>query len=354
MPARDHVLLTGAERAALFGIPVDPDELARRYTLEAADLDLINQRRLDRNRLGVALQIALVRHPAMPLAQVLQMEGTPPAPLVAFLAGQLGLNPAVLADYASRTQTMTDHARLVADASGVRPPTRGDIATMIAAAEQAAAGTDAGLPIATGIIDTLRSASILSPMPSTIERAGIAGRSRARKSAAHMMVAGLNAEQIARVDALFGAEEGTRLGWLKAVPTATKAESVRDIVERLRVAHELGIPHDTGAHVHPARRHQFVREGRLSPAYLIARYTLPRRRAILVALLTDLEARLIDAALDMADKLIGGMFRRAKNTQGQLRRVVPRPCPAHAPVPHHHRRAERSGRTGCRSDPGAR
>lgn len=44
---------------------------------------------------------------------------------------------------------------------------------------------------------------------------------------------------------------------------------------------------------------------------------MPRRRAILVALLSDLEARLIDAALDMADKLIGGMFRRAKNTQGQ-------------------------------------
>lgn len=316
MPARDHVLLTDAERTGLFGIPGDPDELARRYTLEAADLDLINQRRLDRNRLGMALQVALLRHPGMPLAQVTQIEGGAPAALVAFLARQLGLNPAVLADYASRTQTMTDHARLVAAALGVRPPTRADIATMIAAAEEAAAGTDAGLPIATGIIDALRSADILLPMPSTIERAGIAGRSRARKNAAHMMVAGLNAEHIARVDALFGAEDGTRLNWLKTVPTATKAESVRDIVERLRAVRELGIPHDAGVRVHSARRHQFVREGRLSPAYLIARYTLPRRRAILVALLTDLEARLIDAALDMADKLIGGMFRRAKNTQG--------------------------------------
>ena len=187
---------------------------------------------------------------------------------------------------------------------------------MIEAAEQAAAGTDAGLPIATGIVDALRSAAILLPMPSTIERAGIAGRSRARKNAAHMMVAGLNAEQVTKIDALCGAEEGARLSWLKAVPTATKAESVLDIVERLRIVRELGIPHDAGVRVHPARRHQFVREGRLSPAYLIARYTLLRRRAILVALLTDLEARLIDAALDMTDKLIGGMFRRAKNTQG--------------------------------------
>jgi TnpA family transposase len=35
----------------------------------------------------------------------------------------------------------------------------------------------------------------------------------------------------------------------------------------------------------------------------------------LVAFLVDLEARLVDAALDMADKLIGGMFRRAKTAQ---------------------------------------
>ena len=40
MPARDHVLLTDAERPGLFGMPVSPDELTRRYTLEAADLDL--------------------------------------------------------------------------------------------------------------------------------------------------------------------------------------------------------------------------------------------------------------------------------------------------------------------------
>ena len=84
MSARDHVLLTEAERTALFGIPIEPDELARRYTLEKADLDLINQRRLDRNRLGVALQVALLRHPGMPLAQVLQIGGAAPTPLVPF------------------------------------------------------------------------------------------------------------------------------------------------------------------------------------------------------------------------------------------------------------------------------
>lgn len=52
-----------------------------------------------------------------------------------------------------------------------------------------------------------------------------------------------------------------------------------------------------------------------SPTYLIERCAPNRRRATLVALLIDLENRLTDAALDMADKLIGGAFTRAKNSK---------------------------------------
>jgi hypothetical protein len=43
----------------------------------------------------------------------------------------------------------------------------------------------------------------------------------------------------------------------------------------------------------------------------MGRYTVQRRRAILVASVIDLEMRLTDAALDMADKPIGGLFARA-------------------------------------------
>lgn len=53
------------------------------------------------------------------------------------------------------------------------------------------------------------------------------------------------------------------------------------------------------------------------PAYLIERYAASRRRATLVACLIDLEERLTDAAIEMADKLIGTAFSRAKNTQAR-------------------------------------
>ena len=55
-------LLTDEERQALFGIPTDPDGLARCFTLSRSDRDLVAERRSDASRLGYAVQLALLRH----------------------------------------------------------------------------------------------------------------------------------------------------------------------------------------------------------------------------------------------------------------------------------------------------
>jgi len=65
-------LLTDEERRALFGIPLDPDGMARRFTLSRADQDLVADRRRDSNRIGFAVQLALLRHPGIALAQLEQ------------------------------------------------------------------------------------------------------------------------------------------------------------------------------------------------------------------------------------------------------------------------------------------
>src|SRR5215469_17036568 len=69
-------LLTDEERRLLFGVPGDPDALARHYTFTRSDQDLVASRRGDTNRLGFAVQLALLSHPGMGLVQ---MEGGCPA-----------------------------------------------------------------------------------------------------------------------------------------------------------------------------------------------------------------------------------------------------------------------------------
>jgi TnpA family transposase len=63
-------LLSAEERRHLFGAPTDRDALARLYTFGSADLGLIEARREERNRLGFAVQLALIRHPGLTLAQI--------------------------------------------------------------------------------------------------------------------------------------------------------------------------------------------------------------------------------------------------------------------------------------------
>lgn len=320
MMKRKHQLLTESERDQILAIPIDRDQLARLYTFEASDMEIIGARRERRNRLGVALQLALLRHPGTTLAQVIRDHGAIPHHLTDFVAEQLGLRVADLADYAARDQTMTDHARDLAANLGVRAPTRADVPLMIEAAAKTAWATDKGVTIVNGVIAALRGARILLPSISTIERASIAGRARARKQAAHALTAALSAEQLDTLDRIFDDTETngvSRLTLLKTIPVAAKPDHIRQILECLRQVRAIGIAPGAADDIHADRFRQFVREGWASPAYMIERYAPLRRRATLVAFLIDLEERLTDSALEMADKLIGGAFTRAKNAQAR-------------------------------------
>ena len=307
-------LLTEEERRVVFGVPTDRDALARHYTLTRTDLDLVATRRGDPNRLGFAVQLVLLRHPGLPLAQI----GEPIDALADWMAVQIDVPTAAFAEYARRPQTMSDHAREVASALGLRAPTNSDLPDVIEAAAQAAWTTDRGLPIVAGIIAALRSAKIILPAPTVIERAAIAGRARARKRAADALLAGLTDAQLATLDNLpvIDGETGLApLAWLKTIPSSPKPDHVRDVIDKLRFVRNIGIEADAAGRIHETRFRQFTREGLASPTYLIERYAPHRRRATVAALLIELEVRLTDVALDMVDKLVGNAFTRGKNTK---------------------------------------
>ncbi len=307
-------LLTDDERRALVGIPLDDDSLARCFTLSRADQELVAARRRDSNRIGFAVQLALLRHPGIALAHLEQ----PIEPLVQWLARQLEIPAAPFAGYARRPQTITDHARLLAIMLGLRPSANTDLLMMIEAAAQAAWSTERGQPIAAAVVAALRASGIILPPSGVIERAAIAGRARARRHATDALLAGVSDEQIAKLDKLLAVDSSvnmTPFAWLKAMPVAPKADHIRELIERLRRVRSIGLQPDIAGRIHEERLRQFVREGYASDAHQLGRYAARRRRAILVATTLDLEARLTDAVLEMADKLIGGLFTKARNAR---------------------------------------
>ncbi len=115
MPTR---FLSDAELAQLAGFPADiaAEDLVTYFTLEADDARwAMRDHRGAANRLGLALQLCSLRW----LGFVPDDLTSAPPAAVARLAGQLGVDPSVLADYGGwQERTRTEHLREVLDRLG--------------------------------------------------------------------------------------------------------------------------------------------------------------------------------------------------------------------------------------------
>ena len=88
--------------------------MVRHWMLSQQDLDFVNERRRQQNRLGFAVQLCLLRYPGWPL----KPDEIPPANLLQFVSEQLAVNPEEIREYAKRDATRVEHLRLLANAYG--------------------------------------------------------------------------------------------------------------------------------------------------------------------------------------------------------------------------------------------
>jgi TnpA family transposase len=102
-------LLSSSQGAALEAIPIDRAGLIEHYALSDQDLSLIRRRRGAQNRLGLAVQLALLQYPG----RALLPNETPPAELLAFLARQLGLSASAWARYAERDEAFQSSGKAI-------------------------------------------------------------------------------------------------------------------------------------------------------------------------------------------------------------------------------------------------
>lgn len=100
-------LLTAAERGQILAIPAETDEMEALYTPSDTDMSLIRQRRGDANRLGFAIQLSLLRHPGIALAD----DSEVPSELIDWMASRLAVSIDVWDEYGTREETRQEHGR---------------------------------------------------------------------------------------------------------------------------------------------------------------------------------------------------------------------------------------------------
>jgi len=168
-------LLTASARQSLFEIPTDTVSLEKHYAFGSDDLELITSRRSNANRFGLALHLALLRHPG----QGWHDEEDLPEQLLDWIGQQLALPHSLISEYGSRPATRSSHRALAMAHLNLRPFSSEPFSQVLDIASRAAFDTDDGRIIMERLIDAIRAQDLVLPGTDTLERIGIAGRARA-------------------------------------------------------------------------------------------------------------------------------------------------------------------------------
>ena len=314
MPRRS--ILSTAERASLLALPDAEDELIRHYTLSDADLSLIRQRRGDANRLGVAVQLCLLRYPG----QGLLPDAAVSVSFLHWVGRQLRTDAACWPQYAEREETRREHLLELRAYLRVEPFGLAHYRQAVHAATELAMQTDKGIVLAASVLDALRHQHIIIPALDVIERVCAEAITRANRRIHEALSEPLSDTHRRRLDDLLKRRyngKTTWLAWLRQSPAKPNSRHMLEHIERLKAWQALDLPAGIERLVHQNRLLKIAREGgQMTPADL-AKFEPQRQYATLVALAIEGMATVTDEIIDLHDRILGKLFNAAKNKHQQ-------------------------------------
>ena len=314
MPRRS--ILSAAERESLLALPDTEDELIRHYTFNEPDLSMIRQRRGNANRLGVAVQLCLLRFPG----QGLLPDVTAPMPLLQWIGQQLRLDPACWPQYGKREETRREHLLELRTYLGMEPFGLPHYRQAVHTATELALQTDKGILLARDVLDSLRCRHIILPTLDVVERVCAEAITRANRRIYDALAAPLSDVHRHRLDDLLKRRDNgktTWLVWLRQSPAKPNSRHMLEHIERLKVLQALDLPLGIERLIHQNRLLKIAREGsQMTPADL-AKFESQRRYATLVALAIESMATVTDEIIDLHDRILGKLFNDAKKKHQQ-------------------------------------
>jgi len=315
MATKTPRLLRPEQRQLFTRVPdLSVREIARHYTFSPADLAIIARHRRDANRLGFAVQLALLRFPGRSLTDVPEV----PAAILTHIAEQVGVKVNAFDRYGLRENTLYEHLDQIRREFGFHTCTWTILRRLGRSLLPLALESDRAAPLIEVALERLRTDKVIAPGITTVEELVWVVLRLAERRVVRQVLEPLAPEQHAVLDALLHGEAAlnglTRLTWLRAAPEIASATSLCKVLERLAFVQGLHLPAPS-AQVSPHRLRQLARRCAQYEVQPLAKLAPGRRHTLLVAYLGELAHELTDQALDMFDKLIGEVLHKGERKQ---------------------------------------
>ena len=335
MPGYDKIptYLTSEQRHALTQIPSDLSDrdIARYYTFTEKERELISRRRRASNRLGFAVQLALLKFPGRTLMEVKEV----PRVVLTAIAEQVGVPASAFTGYGERENTLYEHLDELRRECGFRSCGWREHLLVARSLLPSAMESDRPLPLIETALEQLRTKGILAPPMIRIERLVWIVLKIAERRLLRTLTQPLTLEHRTKLDGLLHTDTSIggamRLSWLRQAPGVASPKSIKQLVERLSFLRELSLP-ALPVTLHQNRVLQLARKCSKYQAQPLLNLPRDRRHALLVTYLFELSQDLTDQALDQFDRLLGELLRKGERRQENHLRTNARKMNSHLTI----------------------
>lgn len=310
MPRR--VILTDAERRTFLALPDDEQTLIRHWSLDDRDHRLLETRRRDDTKLGLALQLCALRYPG----RLIRPGEVVPEASLAFLAEQIAVDPEALAHFARRAPTRYEQLAILRRHDGfteLAHPLRTDL---LAFARGVAMAATRDRHVVAALAEEMRRRRIVIPGITVLERLAGQACTQAEEALFADVAGRLTPDLVVCMEALLGMgprhARQSGVSWLREPLGKAGSSAMRGLIDRLETVRHVGIERDMLQSVPPHRIRRMAQEGRRLTAQNFEQMRPGRRHATLAAFLLEAEAELTDAAIGMFETLVAKSFRQAE------------------------------------------
>ena len=303
-------------RSSPTDLPGDPaeEELARDWTLSAADKAEVLKCRGDENRRRFAIQLCCLRARGRFLSDF----GKVSTKITNHLGRQIGLAPSLFIDPPSRAATETEHENRIRRYLGFQ---RFGKAVQQRLERRLAVESSRGI-LPTKLLEQaeadLYSWKVLLPARSTLGRIVASVDSRTQEEVFARVTGQLTPKMRRAIDVLLQVPEGKRrspLSWLKDYPPDPTSKSIKAYIERYRLLESVSEIVIAVDGLSPVLVQHLARLAKQYDARDLKRFSSEAKRyAIVTAFLAEARKTLLDHLVAMNDKFLTGMERRARNS----------------------------------------